>query len=145
MARDFNAIMGYRFEELHVGMTAETSRTVTDSDILMFAGVSGDMNPVHMDDEFAATTMFKGRIAHGFLTVSFVSSVLGTKMPGPGAVYVSQTVRFLSPVRPGDTVVSRATVIGLLPEKRRVTLDTRCIVRDKVVLEGEAVVFIPPR
>src|SRR5690606_38688843 len=132
-------------EELHVGMTAETSRTVTDADILMFAGVSGDMNPVHMDDEFAATTMFKGRIAHGFLTVSFVSSVLGTKMPGPGAVYVSQTVRFLSPVRAGDTVVSRATVIGLLPEKRRVTLDTRCIVRDKVVLEGEAVVFIPPR
>ena len=145
MARDFNAIMGYRFEELYVGMTAETSRTVTDADILMFAGVSGDMNPVHMDDEFAATTMFKGRIAHGFLTVSFVSSVLGTKMPGPGAVYVSQTVRFLSPVRAGDTVVSRATVIGLLPEKRRVTLDTRCIVRDKVVLEGEAVVFIPPR
>jgi 3-hydroxybutyryl-CoA dehydratase len=89
--------------------------------------------------------MFKGRIAHGFLTVSFVSSVLGTKMPGPGAVYVSQTVRFLAPVHSGDTVVSRATVIGLLPEKRRVTLDTRCIVRDKVVLEGEAVVFIPPR
>lgn len=83
MARDFNAIMGYRFEDLHVGMTAETSRTVTDADILMFAGVSGDMNPVHMDDEFASQTMFKGRIAHGFLTVSFVSSVLGTKMPGP--------------------------------------------------------------
>jgi 3-hydroxybutyryl-CoA dehydratase len=100
---------------------------------------------VHINEEFASTTMFSGRIAHGMLTAAFVSTVLGMKLPGPGAIYVSQTLRFKAPVRSGDTLSVRATVVDLVPEKRRATLSTVVSVGNKVVLEGEAVVIVPLR
>jgi 3-hydroxybutyryl-CoA dehydratase len=134
---------GYFFEDLSPGMSAIFSKTITEADLLMFAGVSGDTNPLHLDEEFASRTMFESRIAHGMLTASLVSTVLGTKLPGPGAVYVSQSVRFLAPVRVGDTVVARAVVREIVPEKRRVKLATSCQVGDKLVLDGEAVLMVP--
>jgi 3-hydroxybutyryl-CoA dehydratase len=136
---------GYAFEELSTGMTAVFSKTITEADLLMFAGVSGDTNPLHLDEEFASRTMFESRIAHGMLTASLVSTVLGTRLPGPGAVYVNQSLRFLAPVRIGDTVVARASVKDLEPARRRVTLTTICTVGDKKVLDGEAVLMLPPR
>jgi 3-hydroxybutyryl-CoA dehydratase len=134
---------GYAFEDLAIGMTAVFSKTITEADLLMFAGVSGDTNPLHLDEEFASRTMFESRIAHGMLTASLVSTVLGTRLPGPGAVYVNQSLRFLAPVRIGDTVVARATVKELDAARRRVTLATICTVGDKKVLDGEATLMLP--
>ena len=136
---------GLFFEDLKVGQTAIYARTITETDIVLFAGITGDNNPVHINEEFAAKTMFSGRIAHGMLTASFISTVLGVKLPGPGAIYVSQTVRFKAPVRAGDTLTVRATITDLVPEKRRATLSTVVTVGNKAVLEGEAVVIVPNR
>jgi 3-hydroxybutyryl-CoA dehydratase len=136
---------GYVLEDLAVGMHAAYARTVTEADIVMFAGVSGDMNPVHMNKEYAAHTVFKGPIAHGMLTASFISTVLGTKLPGPGCIYVSQDLRFKAPVRVGDTVRAEVTVSEILRDKKRVVLLTNCTVRDVTVLEGTAVVMGPSR
>ncbi len=136
---------GYYFEDLAPGMAAAFSKTITEADLLMFAGVSGDTNPLHLDEEFAAGTIFESRIAHGILTASLISTVLGTRLPGPGAIYVSQSLRFLAPVRIGDTVVAKASVRELVAERRRVTMATLCTVGDKKVLEGEAVLMVPPR
>ncbi|HLI12889.1 MAG TPA: MaoC family dehydratase [Alphaproteobacteria bacterium] len=136
---------GYYIEELALGMSALYARTVTDADIVLFAGISGDGNPVHLNSEFAANTVFEGRIAHGMLTASFVSTVLGTKLPGPGCVYLSQSLRFKAPVRAGDTVNARVTITDIVPAKRKVTLATVCTVGERVVLEGEAVVMVPAR
>jgi 3-hydroxybutyryl-CoA dehydratase len=136
---------GLYFEDLKLGQTALYARTVTEADIVLFAGISGDTNPVHINEEFASETMFSGRIAHGMLTASFISTVIGTRLPGPGAIYVTQTLRFKAPVRIGDTVNARATVTELVPEKRRATLSTVVSVAGKVVLEGEAVVLVPLR
>ncbi len=134
---------GYRFNDLHIGMSALYSRTITDTDVRNFAGVSGDTNPMHLNEEFASGTYFKGCIVHGFLTASLISTVIGTQLPGPGCLYVSQNLRFKAPVRVGDTVYARATVTALQPEKKRVTLSTQCLVREQVVLDGEAVVQLP--
>src|SRR5262245_52929611 len=109
MASD-SEIHGLFFEDLSVGLTAVYGRTITDADIVLFSGISGDTNPVHLDQEFASHTMFSGRIAHGMLTAAFISTVIGTRLPGPGAIYVGQTLRFKAPVRVGDTVSARATV-----------------------------------
>ena len=136
---------GLFFEDLAVGQTAVIARTITDADIVLFAGISGDTNPVHINEEFAAGTMFSGRIAHGMLTASFISTVIGTRLPGPGCIYLSQSLRFKAPVRVGDTIWARATVTELFPEKRRAALSTTVTVRDKVVLEGEALVMVPLR
>ena len=136
---------GYYFEDLEVGMTEIFSKTVTEADITLFAGVSGDTNPLHLDQEFASSTMFKGRIAHGMLSVSFISAIIGTKMPGPGCVYVAQSIRFKAPVRAGDTVVARVTITKLIPSKRFVVFDTVCTVGDTVVIDGEATVMAPSR
>jgi 3-hydroxybutyryl-CoA dehydratase len=136
---------GYMFEDLEVGMTAIYSRTVTESDIVLFCGISGDTNPIHLDREYAARTRFRGTIAHGMLSASFISTVIGTKLPGPGAIYVSQNCRFKAPVRAGDTVVARVTVTELAPEKKRARLDTTCSIGGKVVIDGEAVVMVPSR
>ncbi len=136
---------GYYLEDLTVGMTAVYAKTITDTDIVMFAGISGDNNPVHLNQDYAAATMFKGRIAHGMLSAGFISSVLGTKLPGPGAIYISQTLKFKAPVRVGDTVVARATVTEIVPEKKRVTLKTVCTVGETVVIDGDAVVMVPVR
>ncbi len=136
---------GYYIEDLEPGMTATFGKTITDADILMFAGVSGDTNPVHLNEEFAAGTPFHGRIVHGMLTASLVSTVLGTKLPGPGCIYVSQSMRFLAPVRAGDTVRAEVTLRSVDREKKRAVFDTACKVLGKNVLEGEAVLFVPRR
>ena len=108
--RDFSEVYSHRFEDLELDMSASVSRTVSEADILMFAGVSGDTNPVHLDQEFAASTMFGGRIAHGMLSAGLISAVFGTRLPGPGSIYLSQTLKFKAPVKIGDTVVARVTV-----------------------------------
>ena len=136
---------GLRLEDLSLGQSAEVSHTVTDADIRAFAEVSGDNNPVHLDEAYAAATPFKTRIAHGMLSAGYISAVLGTQLPGPGAIYISQTMNFKRPVRIGDEVVTRATVAAIDSEKARVTLATVCEVAGKAVVEGEAVVMVPRR
>ena len=136
---------GYYFEDLEVGMTAIYSRTVTESDIVLFCGISGDTNPIHLDREYAARTQFGGTIAHGMLSASFISTVIGTKLPGPGAIYVSQNCRFKAPVRAGDTVRARATITEINAERRRVKLKTICTVGETVVVDGDAEVLVPSR
>ena len=138
-------LFGYAFEELHVGMSDVYGKTVTESDIILFAGISGDVNPVHLNHEFASETMFEGRIAHGMLTASFISTVIGTKLPGPGCIYVAQNLRFKAPVRVGDTVTAEVTVTELNDAKRLVSLKTVCFIGDKVVIDGDAVILVPPR
>lgn len=136
---------GYYLEDLTPGMTAMFAKTVTEADIVLFAGVSGDTNPVHLNQTFAEDTMFEGRVAHGMLTASFISSVLGTQLPGPGCVYLSQSLKFRAPVKAGDTVSARATVKAVNPEKRQVVLETICRVDDLVVIEGEALALVASR
>lgn len=131
------------FEDLELGQDASYERRCTDEDIEIFAAVSGDKNPVHLDADFAAATPFKGRISHGMLTASYISTVFGTRLPGPGAIYVSQTLNFRAPVRHGDLVRAVVTVIELYPAKRRARFDCKCMVGDKVVLEGEAILMVP--
>lgn len=136
---------GYYLEDLEIGMTAIFAKTVTEADIVIFSGVSGDTNPVHINQLFAEGSMFKQRIAHGMLSASFISTVVGTRLPGPGCIYVSQSLRFRAPVKAGDTVVARATVKEILPERRRVVLTTACNVGDTVVLDGEATMMVSNR
>ncbi len=136
---------GLFLEDLGIGQTAELQHTVTDADIRAFAAVSGDDNPVHLDEAYAATTPFKTRIAHGMLSAGYISAVLGTRLPGPGAIYLSQTMNFRRPVRIGDEVLTRATVSAIDAERSRVTLATVCEVGGKAVVEGEAVVMVPRR
>jgi len=141
----FAELHGYYLEDLKVGMSASFGKTVTEADIMAFAGVSGDTNPVHLHQGFAEQTMFKGRVAHGMLSASFISTILGTKLPGPGCIYVSQDIKFRAPVRAGDTVTATATIVEMVPEKRRVKLKTVCKVGDTVVIDGEAVALVPNR
>jgi 3-hydroxybutyryl-CoA dehydratase len=136
---------GYFIEDLEVGQQESFAKTVTDADITLYAGVSGDTNPVHLSDEYASSTIFKSRIAHGMLTASFISAVLGARMPGPGAIYLSQNLRFKAPVKPGDTVTAVCEVKSIDLEKRRVTLSTQCLVKGKIVVDGEAIVMPPSR
>jgi len=135
----------YCIEDLEVGMEAAHERVVTGSDIETFAELSGDNNPVHLDADFAAKSPFKARIAHGMLTASFISTILGTKLPGYGCIYLSQTLRFKAPVKIGDTVKALARITSLDRDKRRAALDCSVSVGDKVVLEGEALVLVPSR
>ena len=136
---------GYYFEDLEEGMTDVFAKTITDADIITFAGISGDTNPVHLNREFASKTMFEGRIAHGMLTASFISTVIGTKMPGAGCIYVSQNLRFKAPVRSGETVTATCTVTKLIPEKCLIELKTVCTVSGKPVVDGEATIMVPTR
>ena len=137
--------MAYFLEDLHPGLSATLTRTVTDADIVAFAAATGDANPVHLDDAYARTTPFAGRIVHGMLSAALVSAVLGTQLPGAGTIYVSQTLKFRAPVRPGDTVRTTVTVREIVGDTRRVVLDTVCVVGETVVLDGEAVVLAPRR
>ena len=132
-------------EDLSIGQSATLTRTVSAEDLVAFAAVTGDDNPVHLDEAYAATTAFKTRIAHGMLSAGYISAVIGTRLPGPGAIYVSQALRFRRPVRIGDTVTTTATVSEIDLERARVGLTTVCTVDDKAVLEGEAVVMAPRR
>jgi 3-hydroxybutyryl-CoA dehydratase len=136
---------GYYFEDLEEGMTEIYAKTITDADIVTFAGISGDTNPVHINQEFARDTRFKDRIAHGMLVASFISTVIGTKLPGPGCIYLNQTLSFKAPVVIGDTVKARATVSRLIPEKKFVEMTTVCTVGDKVVLDGVALILVAAR
>ena len=142
---DHAELDGLTIEELSVGMTDIYSKTITESDINLFCAISGDTNPLHLDHEYAATTMFGGPIAHGMLAASMISTVIGTKLPGPGCVYISQNCRFTAPVRAGDTVRARVTITEVNRERRRIKLLTVCTVGKKVVIEGEAEVLVPPR
>jgi 3-hydroxybutyryl-CoA dehydratase len=139
------AMHGLYLEDLKVGMSAMFGKTVTEADIMAFAGVSGDTNPIHLHDGFARTTRFEKRIAHGMLSASFISAVIGTKLPGPGSIYASQTLEFKAPVAIGDTVTAVVTIADINAERRRVTLRTQCFKGDEVVVEGEAIVSVPRR
>lgn len=130
-------------EDLEIGMTRDLLKEVTDRDIELFAEVSTDRNPVHLDDAYAMDTIFEGRIAHGMLTAGLISAVIGEQLPGHGTVYLSQSLKFIAPVRPGDMVRAVVTVSDIDYGKRRVTLETFCEVRGKPVLKGEAVVLAP--
>ena len=132
-------------EDIEMGMTRYLRKQVTDEDIEMFAKVSTDRNPVHLDDEYAQDTIFEGRIAHGMLTAGLISAVIGEQLPGHGTVYMGQTLKFLAPVRPGDMVLAKVTVIDIDHAKRRVTLDCVCEIDGKPVLKGEAKVLAPSR
>lgn len=136
---------GYFIEDLQLGMQASMARTVTEADIVMFAGVTGDTNPVHLNEEYANATIFKGRIAHGMLSAGLISAVLGTKLPGPGCVYLEQNMRFTAPVKIGDTVTATATVKEINTEKKRVVLETICRVGESVVVEGQARLMVMSR
>ena len=136
-----NDLQGHDIEDLRVGMTATFSKTITEADIVLFAGVSGDNNAVHTNEEFAQTTDFGGRIAHGFLTASVISAAVANRLPGPGTVYLGQQLKFRAPVRPGDTVHATVSVVSIDESKARAVLSTTCRVGDTVVIEGEATVM----
>ncbi len=132
-------------DEIQPGMTAETAKTITEADILLYAAVSTDTNPVHLNAEVAAASPFGQRIAHGMLSAGLISAVLGTRLPGPGTIYLGQTLRFRAPVKIGDTVTARVEVTAVDAAKKRATLKTECFVAGKLVIEGEAVVMPPAR
>ncbi len=136
---------GYFFEDLQVGQTAGLSKTITEADILMYSAVSLDTNPVHVDEEFASRSRFGGRIAHGMLSAGLISAVLGTRLPGPGAIYLRQSLTFRAPVRIGQTVRAVVEITDLNPPRKSATLRTRCMVKEDVVIDGEAVVLVPMR
>lgn len=132
-----------RFDELTVGQFDEFTKTVTETDVVMYAGITGDFNPMHVNAEYADKSRFGGRIAHGMLTAGFISAVLGMKLPGEGSIYMSQTLRFSRPVRIDDTITARIEVIELFPDKKRVRLATSCRNQnEEVVLDGEAMVMM---
>ena len=136
-----NEMNGYDIEDLRPGMRATYSKTITESDIVLFAAVSGDNNAMHVNEEFAATTRFGGRIAHGFLTASVISAAVANRLPGPGTIYLSQQLNFRAPVRIGQTVHASVSVGAIDRERRRVTLETVCRVGETVVIDGEALVM----
>jgi 3-hydroxybutyryl-CoA dehydratase len=137
--------MPHYIEDLKPGMSESFTKTVTERDIELFGEVSGDVNPVHFDEDFAKGTIFKGRIAHGVLSSSYISTVLGMKMPGPGTIFMSLTTRFKAPVRIGDTVAATCTVREVVADKRRVLFDCVCKVGEVTVVDGEALVMAPAR
>ncbi len=138
-------MIGKTIDELTVGDTAKFSKTISESDVYLFAGVTGDLNPAHVNEEYAKSTFFKTRIAHGMLSASFISTVIGTMLPGPGTIYMSQEVSFLAPVKIGDTVTAIVEVAEIMADKKRVRLKTYCInQKNKTVVDGEAIVS-PPR
>jgi len=136
---------GYYIDDLKPGMSASYTRVVTADDIQKFGEVSGDFNPVHFDDAYAKTTIFRGRIAHGLLTAGYISTVLGTKLPGAGAIFMGATIRFKAPVRIGDEVTATCTVREVIMEKKRVICDCICKVGENSVIEAEATLMVPAR
>ena len=136
---------GLHFEDLAVGMGAQAERTVGEADVTAFAAVSGDHNPVHLDEAYAATTAFGTRIAHGMLSAAYISALIASELPGPGAIYLGQTLSFRRPVKLGDTVTTRLEVLSLDDAKGRAVLRTTCLVGGKPVIEGEATIMVPRR
>ena len=135
---------GLTMNQIEIGQSASFGKTITETDVYMFAGISGDQNPAHVNEDYAKNTMFKGRIAHGMLGASLISTVLGTKLPGPGTIYLKQDLKFLAPVRFGDTITATCTVKERLEEKNRLVLDCTVVNQDGVqVIAGEATVMPP--
>jgi len=138
-------MIGKTFNELNIGDSARFSKTVTEADVVMFAGITGDLNPAHIDEAYAQGTFFKTRIAHGMLSAGFISAVIGTRLPGPGTIYMHQSLDFLAPVSIGDTVTAMVEVVEKVEEKKRVRLKTTCVnQKGTPILNGEAMVS-PPR
>ena len=133
------------FEDLSLGMAESYAKTVKSSDVVGFAEITGDRNPIHLSEHFAAKTPFKGRIAHGLYTAGLISAVIGTRLPGPGAIYLSQNLRFTAPVKAGDTVTARVVVTEVDVAKRRCRLDTKCTVGNQIVVTGDALTMVPSR
>lgn len=138
-------MQGYTIEELQVGQAATFSKTISESDVYMFAGVTGDVNPAHVNEAYAQTTPFKTRIAHGILSAGLISAVLGTQLPGPGAIYASQTLKFTAPVHIGDTITAKATIKELIPERNRAIVETVCRNQDGIVVTMGEAVLLPPK
>ena len=136
---------GYSLEDLSVGMSATYERTVAEADVVKFAQISGDHNPVHLDEAFARQTRFKGRIVHGMLSASFLSTAIASRLPGPGTIYLTQNLSFRAPVRIGDKVEAKVTVIDIVHDRARVLLKTVCRVGETVVIDGDALVMVPVR
>ncbi len=136
---------GYFFDDLFIGQSATLSKTITEADILLYAAVSLDTNPIHIDEAFAAESRFGGRIAHGMLSAGLISALLGTRLPGPGSIYLRQSLAFKAPVRIGHTVKAIVEITDLNPARKSATLRTRCMVKEDVVIDGEAVVLVPTR
>jgi 3-hydroxybutyryl-CoA dehydratase len=135
---------GKTIQQIKVGDAVEFAKTVTESDVYLYAGITGDLNPAHINEAYAKNTFFKTRIAHGMLTAGFISNILGMQLPGPGTIYMKQSLSFLAPVRFGDTITARAEVVEVIAEKNRVRLKTTCTNQEGVVvLDGEAVVSPP--
>jgi len=135
---------GKTFKEISVGDTASFQKTITETDVYMYSGITGDINPAHINEEFMKTSMFKGRIVHGMLTAGLVSAVLGMRLPGPGTIYLGQTLEFTAPVRFGDTILAEVEVLKKTDKKKNVVLNTICTNQDgKVVLRGQATVLPP--
>lgn len=143
--KTFSDLHGYYFEDLQVGMTAVHGKTVTDADVLMFTGVSGDTNPLHLNRDFAGGTPFGEPIVHGMLTASLISTLIGTRLPGPGCIYMDQSLKFTAPVRVGDTVIARATIQEMDRERPYVIMETTCEVDGEIVLKGKAKIKVPRR
>ena len=134
---------GYFIEDIEIGMTAELTTTVSQEDVAKFAQITGDNNPVHLDQDYASTTMFKGCIAHGILTSGYISAIFGTKLPGPGAIYMAQNLKFMAPVPVGSEVTARVEVLEI--NKNRVKFSTKCFIGDKEVLDGDALIMVPSK
>ena len=138
-------MIGRTFDQLEVGDSSEFSKTISEADVYLYAGISGDLNPAHINEVYAQGTFFKNRIAHGMLTAGFISAVIGMQLPGPGTIYMGQSLQFLAPVRIGDTVTARVEVLEKIDDKKRVRLETTCINQDGTkLISGEAMVS-PPR
>ena len=139
-------MIGKTIEELRIGESSEFSKTVSESDVYLYAGITGDLNPAHIDERYASKTFFKTRIAHGMLLGGFISAILGSHLPGPGTIYIRQEMNFRSPVHIGDTVTARAEIIEIIAEKNRVRLKTTCVNQDGTLLvDGEATVSPPKK
>ena len=140
---DFDRLHGFYFEDLEVGMNAEVAKVISEADVRAFADLSGDMNPLHLNEEFAKHTRTGGRVVHGMVSASLLSTIVGYKLPGPGCLWMAQTLRFLHPVRIGDRVCARGSIVELLPDKQRVKMKMICRVKRQNVIEGEALVWVP--
>jgi len=137
-------MIGRTMNELNIGDAAEFSKTVSEADVYLFAGITGDLNPAHINEAYAQKTFFKTRIAHGMLSAGFISAILGNQLPGPGTIYIRQELNFLAPVRIGDTVTARVEVIEKITEKNRVRFRTTCVTQEgTMITDGEALVSPP--
>ena len=137
-------MIGKTIDELRIGETHRFAKTISESDVYGYAGITGDLNPAHINEQYASNTFFKTRIAHGMLTAGFISAIIGTQLPGPGTIYIGQTLNFKAPVRIGDTITASVEVSEIIKEKNRVKLKTVCVNQeDTIVLDGEAIVSPP--